>query len=139
MSAVGGREMAEALVPDILKLLANGSSRPLVKKRAALCLLRLLHKTPLGQEVGSCAFAVLCGSSMSTPASRLPPHYHHLTHPVIFHPVHVAGRPTGHVLLHSQRATRGARPRAAAVHGYTATWHPRPQRAGCVRSRVGGA
>eukprot|EP00955_Chlamydomonas_euryale_P049541 354275-Chlamydomonas_euryale.AAC.9 len=49
--AVGGKEMAEALVPDILKLLTNGSCRPLVKKRAALCLLRMIRKTPAGQEV----------------------------------------------------------------------------------------
>ncbi|KAG1677810.1 hypothetical protein FOA52_008574 [Chlamydomonas sp. UWO 241] len=51
VGSVGGREMAEALVPDILKLLSNGSSRPLVKKRAALCLLRMMRRTPPGQEV----------------------------------------------------------------------------------------
>ncbi|GLI58947.1 hypothetical protein VaNZ11_000735 [Volvox africanus] len=43
---IGGAEMAEALTLDVLKLLTSGASRPLIKKRASLCLLRLLRKTP---------------------------------------------------------------------------------------------
>ncbi|KAG2452624.1 hypothetical protein HYH02_002861 [Chlamydomonas schloesseri] len=43
---IGGQEMAEALTLDVLKLLTSGASRPLIKKRASLCLLRLLRKTP---------------------------------------------------------------------------------------------
>ncbi|PNH05778.1 AP-2 complex subunit alpha-1 [Tetrabaena socialis] len=43
---IGGHEMAEALTLDVLKLLTSGASRPLIKKRATLCLLRLLRKTP---------------------------------------------------------------------------------------------
>ncbi|EFJ50611.1 hypothetical protein VOLCADRAFT_120602 [Volvox carteri f. nagariensis] len=43
---IGGAEMAEALTVDVLKLLTSGATRPLIKKRASLCLLRLLRKTP---------------------------------------------------------------------------------------------
>ncbi|GLC68315.1 hypothetical protein PLESTF_000678300 [Pleodorina starrii] len=43
---IGGQEMAEALTLDVLKLLTSGASRPLIKKRASMCLLRLLRKTP---------------------------------------------------------------------------------------------
>lgn len=43
--------MAEALTPDVLKLLQSGTARPIVKKKAALCLLRLLRKTPLDQQM----------------------------------------------------------------------------------------
>ncbi|KAG2494582.1 hypothetical protein HYH03_007348 [Edaphochlamys debaryana] len=43
---IGGQEMAEALTLDVLKLLTSGATRPLIKKRASLCLLRLLRKTP---------------------------------------------------------------------------------------------
>ncbi|GFR46483.1 hypothetical protein Agub_g8060 [Astrephomene gubernaculifera] len=43
---IGGQEMAEELTLDVLKLLTSGSARPLIKKRACLCLLRLLRKTP---------------------------------------------------------------------------------------------
>ncbi|MEW5308641.1 MAG: hypothetical protein WDW38_000584 [Sanguina aurantia] len=42
---VGGQEMAEALTQDVIKLLTSGATRPLIKKRAALCLLRMLRKT----------------------------------------------------------------------------------------------
>ncbi|PNW74645.1 hypothetical protein CHLRE_12g488850v5 [Chlamydomonas reinhardtii] len=43
---IGGQEMAEALTLDVIKLLTSGASRPLIKKRASLCLLRMLRKTP---------------------------------------------------------------------------------------------
>eukprot|EP00200_Dunaliella_tertiolecta_P006547 CAMPEP_0202346842 /NCGR_PEP_ID=MMETSP1126-20121109/5457_1 /ASSEMBLY_ACC=CAM_ASM_000457 /TAXON_ID=3047 /ORGANISM="Dunaliella tertiolecta, Strain CCMP1320" /LENGTH=1093 /DNA_ID=CAMNT_0048938303 /DNA_START=70 /DNA_END=3351 /DNA_ORIENTATION=- len=50
---VGGSEMAEALVQDVVKLLSSGSARPVVKKRAALALLRLIRKTPPEHNVVS--------------------------------------------------------------------------------------
>ncbi|CAN6917140.1 unnamed protein product [Brassica oleracea] len=43
---IGGREFAESLAPDVQKLLISGSCRPLVRKKAALCLLRLFRKNP---------------------------------------------------------------------------------------------
>ncbi|KAI3722101.1 hypothetical protein L2E82_33128 [Cichorium intybus] len=43
---IGGREFAESLAPDVQKLLLSSSCRPLVKKKAALCLLRLFRKNP---------------------------------------------------------------------------------------------
>ncbi|KAL6765658.1 adaptin N terminal region-domain-containing protein [Haematococcus lacustris] len=42
---VGGSEMADALTQDVIKLLSGGAARPVVKKRAALALLRLIRKT----------------------------------------------------------------------------------------------
>ncbi|GBF98152.1 AP-2 complex subunit alpha-like [Raphidocelis subcapitata] len=42
---IAGPEMAEALTPDVVKLVQAGSARPIVRKKAALCLLRLLRKT----------------------------------------------------------------------------------------------
>ena len=45
---IGGREMADALHQDVYKLLVSSSSKPSVKKRAALCLLRLFRKNPDG-------------------------------------------------------------------------------------------
>ncbi|KAI3679442.1 hypothetical protein L2E82_51353 [Cichorium intybus] len=41
---IGGREFAESLAPDVQKLLISSSCRPLVRKKAALCLLRLFRK-----------------------------------------------------------------------------------------------
>ncbi|CAI9289950.1 unnamed protein product [Lactuca saligna] len=41
---IGGREFAESLAPDVQKLLLSSSCRPLVRKKAALCLLRLFRK-----------------------------------------------------------------------------------------------
>ncbi|KAL9252777.1 AP-2 complex subunit alpha-2-like protein [Drosera capensis] len=41
---IGGREFAESLAPDVQKLLMSSSCRPLVRKKAALCLLRLFRK-----------------------------------------------------------------------------------------------
>ncbi|XP_020581608.1 AP-2 complex subunit alpha-1-like [Phalaenopsis equestris] len=43
---IGGREFAESLAPDVQKLLVSSSCRPLVRKKAALCLLRLFRKNP---------------------------------------------------------------------------------------------
>ncbi|KAJ7297616.1 hypothetical protein O6H91_Y045300 [Diphasiastrum complanatum] len=41
---VGGKEFSESLAPDVQKLLISSSCRPLVRKKAALCLLRLYRK-----------------------------------------------------------------------------------------------
>ncbi|KAF5447590.1 hypothetical protein F2P56_033131 [Juglans regia] len=43
---IGGRDFAESLAPDVQKLLISSSCRPLVRKKAALCLLRLFRKNP---------------------------------------------------------------------------------------------
>mmetsp|Transcript_14461 Transcript_14461/g.49746 ORF Transcript_14461/g.49746 Transcript_14461/m.49746 type:complete len:982 (-) Transcript_14461:286-3231(-) len=43
---VGGVEMAEALTADVQKLLTDPEARPAVRKKAALCLLRLFRKNP---------------------------------------------------------------------------------------------
>ncbi|GMH38541.1 hypothetical protein BSKO_06425 [Bryopsis sp. KO-2023] len=48
---VGGQEMAEALTQDVMKLLTSGASRPIVRKKAALCVLRLFRKMPLDAEM----------------------------------------------------------------------------------------
>ncbi|XP_042451765.1 AP-2 complex subunit alpha-1-like isoform X1 [Zingiber officinale] len=43
---IGGKEFSESLAPDVQKLLVSSSCRPLVRKKAALCLLRLYRKNP---------------------------------------------------------------------------------------------
>lgn len=43
---VGGEEFAESLAADVQRLLVSGASRDFVKKKAALCLLRLFRKYP---------------------------------------------------------------------------------------------
>nr|GMD16006.1 AP-2 complex subunit alpha-1-like [Ipomoea batatas] len=43
---IGGREFAESLAPDVQRLLISSSCRPLVRKKAGLCLLRLFRKNP---------------------------------------------------------------------------------------------
>jgi len=43
---IGGRDFAESLAPDVQKLLISSSCRPIVRKKAALCLLRLYRKSP---------------------------------------------------------------------------------------------
>ena len=43
---VGGQEFAESLAPDVQKLLVAGASRSFVRKKAALCLLRMFRKYP---------------------------------------------------------------------------------------------
>jgi AP-2 complex subunit alpha len=43
---IGGRDFSESLAPDVQKLLLSSSCRPVVRKKAALCLLRLYRKNP---------------------------------------------------------------------------------------------
>lgn len=43
---IGGREMAETLANDVYRLLISGASKSVVKKKAALALLRLFRKHP---------------------------------------------------------------------------------------------
>ncbi|KAK4709114.1 hypothetical protein R3W88_030039 [Solanum pinnatisectum] len=50
---IGGREFAESLAPDVQKLLISSSCRPLVRKKAALCLVRLFRKNPDVMNVDS--------------------------------------------------------------------------------------
>eukprot|EP00878_Enallax_costatus_P024930 GHUV01026636.1.p1 GENE.GHUV01026636.1~~GHUV01026636.1.p1 ORF type:complete len:670 (+),score=220.90 GHUV01026636.1:292-2301(+) len=50
---IAGSEMAEALTPDVLKLLQSGTVRSVVRKKAALCLLRLMRKTAADQQLVS--------------------------------------------------------------------------------------
>eukprot|EP00732_Lithocolla_globosa_P001355 Lithocolla_globosa_v1_NODE_658_length_3496_cov_53.897995.p1 type:complete len:899 gc:universal NODE_658_length_3496_cov_53.897995:2815-119(-) len=56
---VGGREMAESLHQDVQKLLVSGNSRNFVKKKAALCLLRLYRKNPDAMSAGDWADRVV--------------------------------------------------------------------------------
>lgn len=42
--AVGGAEFAQLLVSDVLGVMAHGATRPLVRKKAAFCLLRMFKK-----------------------------------------------------------------------------------------------
>ncbi|KAK9806309.1 hypothetical protein WJX72_009579 [[Myrmecia] bisecta] len=48
---VGGAEMASLLTVDVMNLLTNGAVRPIVRKKAALCLLRLIRKSPPEAEI----------------------------------------------------------------------------------------
>ena len=43
---MGGREFAEALSGEVLKLLLSSSTRTVVRKKAALCVLRLFRRNP---------------------------------------------------------------------------------------------
>jgi len=43
---IGGNEFAEGLAQDVQKLLVSGKSRSFVRKKSALCLLRLYRKNP---------------------------------------------------------------------------------------------
>eukprot|EP00898_Chlorokybus_atmophyticus_P005519 jgi/Chlat1/5969/Chrsp4S06181 len=43
---IGGAEFAEALAPEVMRLLMSASARPIVRKKAALCLLRLHRRNP---------------------------------------------------------------------------------------------
>lgn len=49
--AVGGSEFSQLLTGDVMNVLANGATRPVVRKKAALCLLRLLRKAPPDAEI----------------------------------------------------------------------------------------
>lgn len=44
--SVGGAEFAQLLTADVMSVLSNGATRPVVRKKAALCLLRLIRKAP---------------------------------------------------------------------------------------------
>jgi AP-2 complex subunit alpha len=46
VAAVGGKEFAESLAADVQRLLVTGAVRPIVRKKAALCLLRLFRRNP---------------------------------------------------------------------------------------------
>ncbi|KDD73994.1 adaptin, partial [Helicosporidium sp. ATCC 50920] len=46
VSNVGGAEFSQLLTADVIAVLGNGATRPAVRKKAALCLLRLLRKSP---------------------------------------------------------------------------------------------
>lgn len=48
---VGGTEFAQLLTSDVMNILSNGATRPIVRKKAALCLLRLIRKAPPDQEM----------------------------------------------------------------------------------------
>lgn len=50
---VGGAEFAQLLIADVMAVLSNGATRPVVRKKAALCLLRLIRKVPLDSEIMS--------------------------------------------------------------------------------------
>lgn len=42
---MGGAEFAQLLTADVMEVLSHGATRPVVRKKAALCLLRLLRKS----------------------------------------------------------------------------------------------
>ena len=48
---VGGAEFAQLLAADVLSVVAHGATRPLVRKKAAFCMLRLLRKSVDGSIV----------------------------------------------------------------------------------------
>lgn len=51
MRAVGGAEFAQLLTADVMAVLTNGATRPVVRKKAALCLLRLIRKAPADADI----------------------------------------------------------------------------------------
>jgi len=57
---IAGREMAEALYLDVYRLLVSeAGGSPFVKKKAALCLLRMYRKTPDTMPVGDWAKSII--------------------------------------------------------------------------------
>ncbi|PRW60941.1 AP-2 complex subunit alpha-1-like [Chlorella sorokiniana] len=48
---VGGSEFSQLLTADVMNVLANGATRPVVRKKAALCLLRLIRKAPPDADI----------------------------------------------------------------------------------------
>ncbi|KNC48830.1 AP-2 complex subunit alpha-2 [Thecamonas trahens ATCC 50062] len=58
---IGGKEMAEALAPVVQELLFSPETTPMVKKKAALCLLRLFRAWP----------EMLSASEVAEPLTRL--------------------------------------------------------------------
>jgi len=57
---MGGREFAEALSGEVLKLLISSSTRNVVRKKAALCVLRLFRRNP--DIISSDTFALKMGN-----------------------------------------------------------------------------
>lgn len=49
--SVGGAEFAQLLTVDVMSVLSNGATRPVVRKKAALCLLRLIRKAPADVDI----------------------------------------------------------------------------------------
>ena len=43
---IGGKSMAESLAPVVQRLLVSAASTPMIKKKAAMCMLRLQQKFP---------------------------------------------------------------------------------------------
>ena len=150
---VAGQEMAEALTPDVVALLSSGAARPIVRKKAALCLLRLVRKTPVDQQlVRDCWVSrVLCcvvarcalsgperaGHSLRGPSSppTLSPHVSNSDpspnrNEKTQNPKGDARR----VCAHDGVAAGRGRPRAAAVRGDAAARHLRAPRPWCVHA-----
>ena len=48
---VGGEEFSQLLTTDVMHVLQNGATRPAIRKKAALCLLRLLRKSSPDSEI----------------------------------------------------------------------------------------
>ena len=72
MRAVGGKEFAESLAADVQRLLVTGTVRPVVRKKAALCLLRLFRRNPdvLNKEEW-CAAAFATSSALALTACHI--------------------------------------------------------------------
>lgn len=51
LCAVGGPEFAQLLVSDIMDVLNHGATRPVARKKAALCLLRLIRKSDSEEDL----------------------------------------------------------------------------------------
>jgi len=47
---VGGEEFSQLLMQDVVQVLGNGATRPAIRKKASLCLLRLIRKFPEDHE-----------------------------------------------------------------------------------------
>lgn len=47
---VGGEEFSQLLMQDVVQVLGNGATRPAIRKKASLCLLRLIRKSPEDHE-----------------------------------------------------------------------------------------
>ena len=47
---VGGEEFSQLLMQDVVQVLGNGATRPAIRKKASLCLLRLIRKSPDDHE-----------------------------------------------------------------------------------------
>ena len=72
LRSVGGKEFAESLAADVQRLLVTGTVRPVVRKKAALCLLRLFRRNPdvLNKEewcASPCQYAPVCDGASANP------------------------------------------------------------------------